>query len=64
MKGFIKLTTVAGREIRINIDHIRHYYTSSTNKEMVVVVTTHNNGGFKVKQTAEEIDELIINNSK
>ena len=59
MKGFIKLTTIADSEIRIKIDHIGHYYDSNTNKQTVVGVTTHNNGGFKVKQTADEIDELI-----
>ena len=62
MKGFIKLTTVAGNEIRMNINQIGHYYNSSDNT--IVGITTHNNGGFKVKETAEEIDELIINNSK
>jgi hypothetical protein len=62
MKGFIKLTNSDGCDINTKIDHIRHYYTSSTNKETVVVVTTHNNGGFKVTQTAEEIDELIRTN--
>ena len=64
MKGFIKLTTVAGNEIRMNINQIGHYYNSSSEKSTIVGITTHNNGGFKVKQTAEEIDELIINNSK
>lgn len=62
MKGFIKLTTVAGNEIRIKIDHIGHYYDSNTDKITIVGVTTHNNGGFKVKQTSEEIDELIRTN--
>jgi hypothetical protein len=62
MKGFIKLTTIGGSEIRIKIDHIGHYYNSNNSirdKGTVVGVTTHNNGGFKVKQTADEIDELI-----
>jgi hypothetical protein len=63
MKGFIKLTTVAGNEIRMNINQIGHYYNSS-DKVTIVGITTHNNGGFKVTQTAQEIDELIINNSK
>jgi hypothetical protein len=63
MKGFIKLTTVAGNEIRMNINQIGHYYNSS-DKSTIVGITTHNNGGFKVTQTAQEIDELIINNSK
>lgn len=63
MKGFIKLTTVAGNEIRMNINQIGHYYNSSE-KTTIVGITTHNNGGFKVTQTAQEIDELIINNSK
>jgi hypothetical protein len=62
MKGFIKLTTIGGGEIRIKIDHIGHYYDSNTNKDTVVGVTTHNNGGFKVIQTADEIDELIRTN--
>ena len=62
MKGFIKLTTITGNEIRIKIDHIGHYYDSKIKKETVVGVTTHNNGGFKVTQTAEEIDELIRTN--
>jgi len=62
MKGFIKLTTVAGNEIRMNINQIGHYYNSS-DKSTIVGITTHNNGGFKVTQTAQEIDELIINNS-
>ena len=62
MKGFIKLTTIADSEIRIKIDHIGHYYGSNNPKQTVVGVTTHNNGGFKVKQTVEEIDELIGSN--
>jgi len=61
-KGFIKLTTITGSEIRIKIDHIGHYYSDNKSKETIVGVTTHNNGGFKVKQTVEEIDELIGSN--
>jgi len=69
---FIKLTSIhRNNPIRINIDMIGDYaeYTEThynkTETWTNVGVVTHNNGGFKVKETPEEIDKLIeekINN--
>jgi hypothetical protein len=67
----IKLTSHKNDEpIYININEIGHFYEVNegqmwyqgepiTKKHTAVGVTTHNNGGFKVKETAEEILELI-----
>ena len=52
--------------IYININEIGHFYEvkasqmwhqgePTTKKHTVIGVTTHNNGGFKVKETPEEI---------
>jgi len=46
---------------------IGHYYSAKDNDirvnkiYTVVGVLTHNNGGFRVKETPEEIDEIIKN---
>lgn len=63
----IKLTNVFSQPARplfVNIDHIGHLsraVNEKTNKEYTIVgVTTHNNGGFHVKETPEEIIELIL----
>jgi hypothetical protein len=56
--------------IYVNINEIGHFYEvkesqmwhqgePTTKKHTVVGVTTHNNGGFKVKETPEEIIEKI-----
>jgi hypothetical protein len=56
--------------IYVNINEIGHFYEvkesqmwhqgePATKKHTVVGVTTHNNGGFKVKETTEEIIEKI-----
>jgi len=65
----IKLTSINKTgDIYINPDHIGHCYRvpekienySKTIAEHTVVgVTTHNNGGFKIKQTPEQIIKLI-----
>jgi len=66
----IKLTSLrsADRAIYINIDHIGHmyrtteqtsYYSNNSITYTTVGVVTHNNGGFDVKETPEEIIELI-----
>jgi len=52
--------------IYVNINEIGHFYEvkesqtwyqgePTTKKHTVIGVTTHNNGGFKVKETPEEI---------
>ena len=65
----IKLTFVNGPgDVYINPDHIGHCYrvpekiesyTKTIAEHTAVGVTTHNNGGFKVKQTPEQIIKLI-----
>jgi hypothetical protein len=56
--------------IYVNINEIGHFYEvkesqmwhqgePTTKKHTVVGVKTHNNGGFKVKETPEEIIEKI-----
>jgi len=66
----IKLTSkTTGGPIYINVDAIGHFY-SYRDKEptsvlkpdehmTVVGVTTHNNGGFKVKETVEQIKKKL-----
>ena len=68
---FITLTsTHLSDPIRINVDMIGHYYFVINNENRInktytiVGVLTHNNGGFKVKETPEQIDELIKNSLK
>lgn len=66
---FIKLTSINGTgDIYVNPNHIGHCYTVSKKTEnysktiaehTVIGITTHNNGGFKVKQTPEQIIKLI-----
>jgi hypothetical protein len=57
--------------IYVNINEIGHFYEVNesqmwhqgepiSKKHTMVGVTTHNNGGFKVKETPEEIIETII----
>ena len=66
---FITLTSLQKSDptIRINVDLIGHYYPVIDNDNRVnkiytnVGVLTHNNGGFRVKETPEEIDEIIKN---
>ena len=54
----IKLTSATGgSDIYVNIDCMGHFYVNG--KHTLVGVTTHNNGGFRVKETPEEILELI-----
>ena len=67
----IKLTSHSGNSpIYINIDEIGHFNegevskmnyngVSKPEKFTTVGVTTHNNGGFRVKETPEEIIEKI-----
>jgi hypothetical protein len=67
----IKLTSHSGNSpIYINIDEIGHFNEGEVSKMnsngvfkpekfTTVGVTTHNNGGFKVKETPEEILEKI-----
>jgi uncharacterized protein YlzI (FlbEa/FlbD family) len=65
----IKLTSIKNAtDFYINIEHIGHmnevnetisYGKVDTPKHTVVGVTTHNNGGFRVKETVEEIIQLI-----
>lgn len=56
--------------IYVNVNEIGHFYEVKASqvwhqgeptikKHTVVGVTTHNNGGFKVKETPEEILEKI-----
>jgi len=64
---FIKLTSIEGGVIVVNVDHIGHFYpskvatvSSSKYKDYTNVgVTTHNNGGFRVTETVDEIMKLI-----
>jgi hypothetical protein len=57
----IKLTSnYDGGVIYINVEHIGHFYYNKTKSNTTVGVTTHNNGGFSVKETPEEILELIL----
>jgi hypothetical protein len=64
----IKLTSINGGFIYVNIEHIGHMYQESEKKEYGRVkdeahtkigVTTHNNGGFKVAEDIEQILKLI-----
>ena len=67
----IKLTSHSGNSpIYINIDEIGHFNEGEVpkmnsngvfkpEKFTTVGVTTHNNGGFRVKETPEEIIEKI-----
>mgnify|MGYP006295019477 CR=1 FL=1 len=66
----IKVTSINTNEpIYINVDqigHIRHQPATSkhslnTPAHTVIGVTTHNNGGFNVKESVEEIINLINN---
>ena len=64
----IKLTSLSGGNIFINIEMIGHMYEVGQKMEYGRVtkekhtrmgVITHNNGGFEVKETADEIIKLI-----
>ena len=64
---FIKLTSIEGGLIVVNVEHIGHFYpskvatvSSSKHKDYTSLgVTTHNNGGFRVTETVDEIMKLI-----
>jgi hypothetical protein len=54
----IKLTnSMSGSDIYVNVDCVGHFYVNGNHTS--VGITTHNNGGFRVKETPEEIVELI-----
>jgi len=60
----IKLTSkTTGEPIYINVDAIGHFYSyrdKDTDELITVVgVTTHNNGGFKVRDTVEQIKKKL-----
>jgi len=65
----IKLTSHSDNSIYINVDEIGHFNEGEVSKMnsngvkpekfTTVGVTTHNNGGFRVKETPEEILEKI-----
>jgi uncharacterized protein YlzI (FlbEa/FlbD family) len=61
---YIKLTSLNGKKIYVNIDEIGHFYDTpdggkQTEKQTIVGVTTHNNGGFRVTETSEQIYDMI-----
>ena len=58
---FIKLTsaTMKGKSVYINVEHIGDFFEYEEGTS--IGVTTHNNGGFKVKETVEEV-LIKINN--
>jgi hypothetical protein len=65
---FIKLTSIEGGLIVVNVAHIGHLYPINEKVEYGRVakkahtrlgVTTHNNGGFSVTETVDEIMKLI-----
>ena len=67
---FIKLTSIEGGLIVVNVAHIGHLYPINEKVEYGRVakkahtrlgVTTHNNGGFSVTETVDEIISLINN---
>ena len=70
--NFIKLTSIDGGPIYVNVSHIGHFYPSKVAtmstlkyKEFTKVgVTTHNNGGFSVTETVDEILFMIQNLNK
>jgi uncharacterized protein YlzI (FlbEa/FlbD family) len=54
----IKLTSkINGKSVYINLDYIGDFYEYEGGTS--IGVTTHNNGGFKVKETVEEVLKLI-----
>jgi uncharacterized protein YlzI (FlbEa/FlbD family) len=54
----IKLTSKTnGKSVYINLNHIGDFYEYEGGTS--IGVTTHNNGGFKVKETVEEVLKLI-----
>jgi len=65
----ITLTSLKDKKkIYINPNHIGHFYeveelieygSVTTPKHTTVGVTTHNNGGFKVTETAKQINNYI-----
>jgi hypothetical protein len=67
---FIRLTSIDGEVIVVNVDNIGHFYPSKVDtiisgtkyKEFTnITVTTHNNSGFRVTETVDEIMKLINN---
>jgi hypothetical protein len=66
----IKLTSLSGGNIFINIEMIGHMYEVKESieygkvikeKHTRIGVTTHNNGGFEAKETTDQIIKLINN---
>ncbi len=57
----IKLTAMDSTPIYVNPDQIGHCYETVENRMKCtrVGVTTHNNGGFIVKETPQNILELV-----
>ena len=67
---FIKLTLLSNDIIYVNPLQLGHFYQADKEdhmgrkiegKKTIVGVTTHNNGGFKVRETPEQILKLINN---
>ena len=61
---YIKLTSLNGKKIYVNIDEIGHFYDTpneekQTENQTIVGVTTHNNGGFRVTETSKQIYDMI-----
>ena len=59
----IKLTANGGGDVFVNPEHIGHIVIERDIRACEtftrVGVTTHNNGGFKIKETPEQIIKLI-----
>ena len=64
----IKLTSPDKSLIYINVEHIGHFYEVAAKieygrvekeKYTKVGVRTHNNGGFRIKETVEQVLKLI-----
>ena len=50
---------IANSILYINVQYIGHFYRDNVETFTRIGVTTHNNGGFKVKETPEQIYEKI-----
>lgn len=59
MKTITLTSAYDGGKIYINVEQIGHYYDNETKNNTTVGVTTHNNGGFSVKETSEQIYDMI-----
>jgi hypothetical protein len=71
--NLIKLTSLDGKPIFINVDYIGHFYQVpektyygrvDTEAHTRVGVVTHNNGGFSVAEDVNQIQKLIEKKSK